>query len=81
MTALPLADALRAGAEGIYTLEAVAELIIAHGAWLDREDFQHFIHHGRGSLAYGTETLLASFAFLLGGNDGREPPAGSASCP
>jgi hypothetical protein len=30
-------------------LEAAAELIIAHATWLGREDFQQFIHHGRGT--------------------------------
>jgi hypothetical protein len=39
MTALSLPTALRAGAEGLYTLEAATGLIIAHASWLAREDF------------------------------------------
>jgi len=46
MTALPpLPDALRAGAQGVYTLEAATSLIIAHGTWLAREDFRDHIYH------------------------------------
>jgi hypothetical protein len=37
---------LRAGAEGLYALEAATGLIIAHGTWLERDDFARFIHHG-----------------------------------
>ena len=55
MTASSLPAALRAGAEGIYTLEAAAGLIIAHGTWLARDDFAHFIHHGTGIADPGTE--------------------------
>lgn len=51
MTIPPLANALRAGAEGLYTLEAAAELIIAHGTWIGRGDFASFVHHGAGTAA------------------------------
>jgi hypothetical protein len=34
-----LATALRHQAQGIYCLEAAAELLIAHGTWLHRADF------------------------------------------
>ncbi len=44
MTAPWLPAALRAGADGIYALEATTGLIIAHATWLDREDFARFIH-------------------------------------
>lgn len=60
MTALPLTAALRAGAEGLYSLEAAAELIIAHGAWLGREDFRRFIHHGRGTAAIDWEAAISA---------------------
>jgi hypothetical protein len=60
MTALPLTVALRAGAEGLYTLEAAAELILAHGTWLGREDFQHFIHHGQGTAAIDWEAAISA---------------------
>jgi hypothetical protein len=36
MTASPLQAALRAGAQGLYVLEAATGLIIAHGTWLAR---------------------------------------------
>jgi hypothetical protein len=39
MTASSLPAALRAGAEGLYALEAATGLIIAHGTWLERDDF------------------------------------------
>jgi len=38
MTVWSLPAALRAGAEGLYALEAATGLIIAHGTWLARED-------------------------------------------
>jgi hypothetical protein len=39
--------ALRAAADGIYALEAATGLIVAHSAWLERNDFtSRFIKHG-----------------------------------
>jgi hypothetical protein len=38
MTAPSLPTALRAGAQGIYALEAATGLVIAHGTWLTRDD-------------------------------------------
>ena len=55
MTASSLPAALRAGAEGLYTLEAAAGLIIAHGTWLSRDDFIRFIYHGAGTAAIDWE--------------------------
>jgi hypothetical protein len=41
------ATALRAHANGVYPLEAAAELLISHRTWLRRADFRdRFIHHG-----------------------------------
>jgi hypothetical protein len=37
MTTSPLPAALHSAAEGICTLEAATELVIAHGTWLARE--------------------------------------------
>ena len=57
MTASSLPATLRAGADGICTLEAAAGLIIAHGTWLARDDdFGRFICHGPGTAAIGWET-------------------------
>jgi len=44
MTASSLPAALRAGADGLYAIEAATGLIIAHASWLAREDFARFIH-------------------------------------
>jgi hypothetical protein len=49
MTTWPLVDALRAGTESLYTLEAATGLIIAHGTWPVREDLASYIHHGAGN--------------------------------
>jgi len=37
-----LADALRAGAAGLYSLEAACDLVISAG-WLSRDDFARFV--------------------------------------
>jgi hypothetical protein len=58
MTSLiALSTALRAHAQGIYSLEASAELLIHHRTWLRRNDFTTaFISTGRGLL---TDAKLA----------------------
>lgn len=58
MTASSLPAALRAGAEGLYTLEAAAGLIIAPGTWLSRDDFIRFIYHGARTAAIDWETAI-----------------------
>ena len=55
MTASSLQAALRAGADGLYALEAGTGLIIAHGSWPAREDFGRFIHVGSSITVPGTE--------------------------
>jgi hypothetical protein len=55
MTARSLPAELRAGAAGIYSLEAAAGLIIAHGTWLTRDDFTCLIKHGTGIAAIDWE--------------------------
>ena len=65
VTASSLPAALRAGAEGLYALEAATGLIIAHGTWLARGgDFGGFIHHGAGTAAID---WAAAIDALLGG--------------
>jgi len=59
MTAPSLPAELRAGAAGLYALEAAAGLIIAHDAWLTREDFTCFIQHGTGTAAIDWEAAVA----------------------
>jgi hypothetical protein len=60
MTVLSLPAALRAGAEGLYALEAATGLIIAHGIWLERDDFSCFIHHGVGPAAIDWEAAITA---------------------
>lgn len=60
MTAPSLPAALRAGAEGLYALEAATGLIIAHGAWLTRDDFTCFIQHGTDAAAIDWEAAVAA---------------------
>ena len=50
-----LADAVRAGAAGLYFLEAACELVISTG-WLRRDDFTRFIRTGT-SLTDGVTEL------------------------
>jgi hypothetical protein len=50
-----LADAVRAGAAGLYSLEAACELVISTG-WLRRDDFTRFIRTGT-SLTDGVTEL------------------------
>jgi hypothetical protein len=57
VTGHALPAALRAGADGIYTLEASAGLLITHAFWLDREDFaSSFIRTGT-SITDGTTEM------------------------
>ena len=60
MTASSLPAALRAGAEGLYALEAATGLIIAHGTWLARDDFTRFIHHGAETAAIDWEAAMSA---------------------
>ena len=62
MTASSLPTALRAGAQGLYTLEAAASLIIAHGTWLAREDFRDHIYQGDGTAAIDWEAVTRSLS-------------------
>jgi len=60
MTAPSLPAALRAGAAGLYALEAAAGLIIAHATWLTRDDFTCFIAHGTQTAAIDWEAAVAA---------------------
>jgi hypothetical protein len=60
MTASSLPAALRAGASGLYALEAATGLFIAHGIWLARDDFACFIHHGAGTAAIDWEAAASA---------------------
>ena len=58
MTAPSRPAALRAGAAGLYALEATAGLIIAHATWLTRDDFTCFIAHGTETAAIDWEAAV-----------------------
>jgi hypothetical protein len=60
MTDSSLQAALRAGAEGLYALEAGTGLIIAHGTWAERCDFACFIRHGTGTAAIDWEAAVTA---------------------
>jgi len=60
MTSSPLQAALRAGASGLYALEAGTGLIIAHGHWPGRDDFASFIDHGAGTAAIDWEAAISA---------------------
>jgi hypothetical protein len=70
MTASSLPATLRAGADGLYALEAATRLIIAHGTWLARDDFKCFIHHGTGTAAIDWEAAIGAL------DAGRLPSSG-----
>jgi hypothetical protein len=60
MTILSLPAALRAGSKGLYALEAATGLIIAHGTWLERDDFSCFIRHGAATAAIDWEAAITA---------------------
>jgi hypothetical protein len=74
MTSSPLPAALRATAEGLYTLEAAAGLVIAHGSWLARDDFARFIYHSTG-------TTAIDWAAAIGALDAGRPSVRSLAAP
>jgi hypothetical protein len=59
MTSLAdLATALRAHANGVYPLQAAADLLISHRTWLRRADFRdRFIHHSAPITTDGLTTM------------------------
>jgi hypothetical protein len=60
MSVPSLTGALRAGAEGLYAIEAATGLIIAHSTWLERDDFACFIHRGAGTAAIDWESAITA---------------------
>ena len=71
MTDPQLQVALRAGAEGLYALEAGTGLLLVHGTWADREDFRCFVHVADSITDPGTELASidweAAITALIGG--------------
>jgi len=75
MTASSLPAALRAGADGLYPLEAATGLIIAHASWLAREDFTRFIHAGTSINDPGTRLASIDWEAAIGALDAGELPS------
>jgi hypothetical protein len=72
---LSLPAALRACARGIYPLEAGVGLLISHGSWLDREDFQDQFIHTAISITDGvTEMAQIDWQAAISALDARRLP-------
>jgi len=70
-----LPAALRACARGIYPLEAGVGLLISHGSWLDRQDFQdQFIHTGISITDSVTEMAEIDWQAAISTLDARHLP-------
>jgi hypothetical protein len=71
----PLPAALRACAAGLYPLEAGVDLLISHGSWLHREDFQdQFIHTGISITDGATAMAQIDWQAAVNALDARELP-------
>ena len=77
MTATSLHEAHRAGAEGLYPLEAGTGLLIAHGSWPGREDFGQFIRTGDSITSPGTELASIDWEAAISALDAGEFPSSS----
>jgi hypothetical protein len=77
MTDQQLQAALRAGAEGLYALEAGTGLLIAHGSWPGREDFGQFILVGDSITSPGTELASIDWEAAITALNGGEFPSSS----
>ncbi len=79
MTASSLPAALRAGADGLYALEAATGLIMAHASWLAREDFARYIDVGIGITDPRTEMASIDWEATISALDAGELPSSAAS--
>lgn len=77
MTDPELRSALRAGADGLYALEAGTGMILAHGTWPSREDFQCFVHVADSITAPGTELASIDWEGAIAALDRGEFPSSS----
>ena len=71
-----IADALRAGAAGLYSLEAACELPIKTG-WLHRDDFARFIRTGTSLTDGVTELAHIDWQSVISNRDAGLLPCGS----
>ena len=71
-----LADAVRAGAAGLYSLEAACDLIIGAG-WLHRDDFARFVSTGTSLTDCVTELAHIDWQSVISSRDAGLLPCGS----
>ncbi len=71
-----LADAVRAGAAGLYSLEAACELVIGTG-WLHRDDFARFVTTGPSITDGVTELAHIDWQAVISSRDGGLLPCSS----
>ena len=75
MTLPALATALRAQAQGLYYLEATAELLVSHRSFLHRNDFTgRFIHRGTSITDGVTEMAEIDWPAAIAALNGGELP-------
>ena len=79
MTDSQLQEALRAGADGLYALEAGTRMILAHGTWPAREDFRCFVHVADSIADPGTELASIDWETAIAALDAGEFPSSSRS--
>jgi hypothetical protein len=77
MTDPQLQAALRAGADGLYALEAGTGMILAHGTWPAREDFRCFVHAADSLTSPGTELASIDWEAAITALDAGEFPSSS----
>jgi len=71
-----LAGAVRAGAAGLYSLEAACELVIGSG-WLHRDDFDSFVSTVTSITDGGTELAHIDWQAVISSRDAGLLPCGS----
>jgi hypothetical protein len=71
-----LADAVRAGAAGLYSLEAACDLVTGAG-WLHRDDFTRFISTGTSLTGGVTELACINWQSVISSRDAGLLPCSS----
>lgn len=71
-----LAGAVRAGAAGLYSLEAACDLVISSG-WLHRDDFNRFISTAASITGGATELAHIDWQSVISSRDAGLLPCGS----
>jgi hypothetical protein len=72
-----LASAVRAGAAGLYSLEAACDLVIGTG-WLHRDDFTRFVSTGTSITDGVTDLAHIDWQAVISSRDAGLLPCGSA---